>query len=447
MSHLSSSASVVPEERAAVVGIGYVGLTLMCALARAGLRPIGYDIDQDKVDRAGRGEMPFEGAEAALDDLLRDLAGKRAFTTTSAADDLADATAVFIAVETPVDPSDNKPRYRALKAALEGIAPHLSRGVLVVVESTIAPGTMGGLVQPAIDGARGWTVGVDYNLVHCPERVMPSRLLQNISTTDRVVGGATPECALRATAIYEHVTSGALHPTTALAAEISKTAENAYRDVQIAFANELALICEELGADVYEVRELVNSSPGRNVHLPGAGVGGHCIPKDPWLLCAPIEGFQPTLMPSARAINDAMPLHLVKLIQQALDAEGKALSGSIVAVWGAAYLENTDDLRNTPALPCLRALAEAGAQVRLVDPHVDRLEEFEAGSDPIAAATGADAVALVTAHREFAEIDLGTLAGALRTKVLVDGRKVFEPALARDAGLRFLAIGRGPHML
>jgi UDP-N-acetyl-D-mannosaminuronic acid dehydrogenase len=441
----SNPAPAPLEERAAVVGIGYVGLTLLCALARAGLKPIGYDIDAQKVAKAGRGEMPFEGAEPALDDLLADLARQEAFTTTTDPADLADATAVFIAVETPVDPSDNRPRYKALRAALEGIAPHLGRGVLLVVESTIAPGTISGLVEPAIANVRAWTPGVDYNLVHCPERVMPSRLLRNISTMDRVVGGVTPACARRAMAIYEHVTSGTLHPTTALVAEISKTAENAYRDVQIAFANELALICEELGADVYEVRDLVNSSPGRNVHLPGAGVGGHCIPKDPWLLCSPVRGFEPTVMPSARRLNDSMPLHMAGLIGKALEREGRKLAGSVVTLWGASYLENTDDLRNTPALTCARALVSEGAEVRVVDPYVDRLEEFPVSQDALEAAAGADAVGVITAHDAFREVDLGQLRAALRTPVLVDGRRVFEPDAARGAGLRFLAIGRGPH--
>lgn len=435
----------LPAERAAVVGIGYVGLTLLCALARAGFRPIGYDIDSAKVAKAGRGEMPFEGADSALEQLLADLAKGSAFSTTSDPSDLAEATAVFVAVETPVDLSDHKPRYRALRSALESIAPHLARGVLIVVESTIAPGTMSSLVEPAISTARTWTVGTDYNLVHCPERVMPSRLLQNISTMDRVVGGATLRCAQRAMAIYRHITSGTLHATSALAAEISKTAENAYRDVQIAFANELALICEEMGADVYEVRDLVNSSPGRNVHLPGAGVGGHCIPKDPWLLCSSVQRFEPIVMPAARRLNDHMPLHMAQLIGRALAAEGRSLSRSIVTLWGAAYLENTDDLRNTPTVPCARALALEGAEVRVVDPYVNRLEEFVVTSDPLEAATGADAVGIITAHDAFRQVDLSHLAGRLRTPVLVDGRRVFEPEAARAVGLRFLAIGRGPH--
>jgi UDP-N-acetyl-D-mannosaminuronic acid dehydrogenase len=430
------------EERCAVVGIGYVGLTLLCALGRGGLRSVGYDINAEKVEKAGRGEIPFEGADAELEELLREVVAKGMISTTADPAALSEATAVFYAVETPVDPFDNKPKYAALRAALNVTAPHLSPGVLIVIESTIAPGTMSKLVLPAIEHTRGWKVGVDFNLVHCPERVMPSRLVRNISTCDRVVGGVTPACAERALPIYRRITSGKLHPTSALAAEITKTAENAYRDVQIAFANELAMICEELGADVYEVRELVNSSPGRDVHLPGAGVGGHCIPKDPWLLCSSVTEFRPTLMPAARKINDGMPVHVAKLVAQALEAEGRSIPGAVVTLLGAAYLEDTDDVRNAPALTLARKLRDLGAEVRIVDPHVSALEEFPVCPD-LSVAEGSDALAVVTGHTAFKNADLTKLGARMRTRILVDGRNVFSAEAASAAGFRFSGVGRG----
>jgi len=430
------------DERCAVVGIGYVGLTLLCALGRGGLRSVGYDINAEKVEKAGRGEIPFDGADAELEGLLREVVAKRAISTTSYPTALSQASAVFYAVETPVDPSDNKPKYAALRAALNATVPHLSSGVLVVIESTIAPGTMNKLVLPIIEENRGWKVGADFNLVHCPERVMPSRLVRNISTCDRVVGGMTTACAERALRIYRRITSGKLHPTSALAAEITKTAENAYRDVQIAFANELAMICEELGADVYEVRDLVNSSPGRDVHLPGAGVGGHCIPKDPWLLCSSVTEFRPTLMPAARNINDGMPVHVARLVAQALEAEGRSIRGAVVTLLGAAYLEDTDDVRNAPALTLARKLRDLGANVRIVDPHVSTLEEFAVCQD-LSAAEGSDVLAVVTGHAAFRKADLAGLGARMRTRILVDGRNVFSPEAASVAGFRFLGVGRG----
>ncbi len=430
-------------ERVAVVGTGYVGLTLLCALGNAGFSGIGYDINPEKVAKISRGEVPFEGAEPALVELLTELSTAQRITATDDPTLLRQADAVFIAVETPVDDGDHRPRYRALKAALQSIAPHLATGVLVVVESTIAPGTIGSLVLPALQEAIGGTVGEDFFLVHCPERVMPGRLLLNINSYDRVVGGVTPACTARALPIYRRVTSGTLYPTDALTAEIVKTAENAYRDVQIAFANEMALICEELGADVFEVRELVNSSPFRNMHFPGAGVGGHCIPKDPWLLVSAVSDYQTRLLPNARAINDGMPVHLMELAAQALAEEGRTLRGAVVTILGAAYLEETDDTRNAPTLILARRQVQEGAEVRILDPYVSRLDEFSVTGDTAAAIAGSDALVLVTAHAPFKALELAACASQMRTSILVDGRNVFDPAAVQQAGFRYRGIGKG----
>lgn len=440
---MDASTPIPLPERVAVVGIGYVGLTLLCALGQAGFQGIGYDINAERVTAVARGMMPFEGAEPALTALLTALVreGRIRATTDPAA--LRDAEAVFIAVETPVDEADHRPRYAALRAALTDIAPHLAPGVLVVVESTVAPGTTEGLVLPALRQAPGGTVGEDFFLVHCPERVMPSRLLQNLSTCDRVVGGITPACTAHALPIYARLTRGRLYPTHARTAEIVKTAENAYRDVQIAFANELALICEELGADVYEVRDLVNSSPGRQMHLPGAGVGGHCIPKDPWLLVAAVSAYQPRLLPTARAINDGMPLHLAARTRETLTAAGIPLRDATVTLLGAAYLEETDDVRNTPALPLARALVADGMRVRILDPFVAALEEFTVTGDVTEAVTGSDALVVVTAHRQFRTLDWATLAAEMRTPVVIDGRNVVDLEAARAAGFHALGLGKG----
>jgi len=431
----------VESQHVAVVGVGYVGLTLLCALGEAGFAGFGYDIQAEKAARIAAGHIPFEGAEPAMAALLTRLVAAGRITATADPARLRDADAVFIAVETPVDDSDHKPRYHALRAALATIAPHLTPGVLVVIESTIAPGTMHGLVLPVLAAALG-TVGKDFYLVHCPERVMPGKLLQNITTLDRVVGGITPACTARALAIYRHVTSGTLHSTNAHTAEIVKTAENAYRDVQIAFANELALMCEELDADVYEVRTLVNSSPFRQMHLPGAGVGGHCIPKDPWLLCAGVSDYQPRLLPTARAINDGMPLHLVELAAQALAQAGRALTGARVCILGAAYMEETDDLRNTPALPLARRLRELGAEVTVLDPYTEQLAEFPVSGE-LTAIAGSDALILVTAHQAFKTLELPAWAAKMRNAILIDGRNVFDAAVAEAAGFRYAGIGKG----
>jgi UDP-N-acetyl-D-mannosaminuronic acid dehydrogenase len=347
------------------------------------------------------------------------------------------ADVVLIAVETPVEAGDKKPAYRALRGALQDLAPRLRRGAMVVIESTIAPKTMELLVRPLLEEGSGLSATEGFFLVNCPERVMPGKLLANIQNCHRVVGGMTPAAAELAVQLYGHVVQADLDPVDCLTAEMVKTMENAYRDVQIAFANEMALLCEDMGADVWQVRELVNKSPYRAMHLPGAGVGGHCIPKDPWLLIANASpGFQAPLTRAARAVNDGMPLHMADLVVDALREAGRDIKGARVAVLGYAYLENSDDTRNTPSEPLVARLRELGAEVVIHDPYVPAYM-----SDWQELVAGADAAVVMVAHDEYSAIDPATLKAALRTPVLVDGRHVF--AAARLDGLVYRGVGQG----
>jgi UDP-N-acetyl-D-mannosaminuronic acid dehydrogenase len=249
----------------------------------------------------------------------------------------------------------------------------------------------------------------------------------------------SPKAAELAVALYRHVVQADLDVTDCLTAELVKTAENAYRDVQIAFANEVALLCESLGADVWRVRELANKSPGRNMLLPGAGVGGHCLPKDSWLLIANGgDGFQPWLIPAARAVNDSMPLHVAELVRLALAAAGVELAGARVTVLGYAYLENADDARNSPSAVLVEHLRAAGAEVRVHDPWIPAYN-----GDLTQAVAGSDAVVLMVAHDAYRSLDLGDLRRLMRTPVLVDGRKVFVPEQVEAAGFRFYRVGVG----
>ncbi|MBN1661660.1 MAG: nucleotide sugar dehydrogenase, partial [Anaerolineae bacterium] len=343
----------------------------------------------------------------------------------------------LLAVETPVEAETKKPAYRALRSALTDLAPHLSRGTMVIIESTIAPRTMDNIVRPLLEEATGLKVNEDFYLVNCPERVMPGKLLQNIREMHRVVGGMNRDAAELAVQFYRHVVEGDLDPVDCVTAEVVKTAENAYRDVQIAFANEMALICQDLGTDVWQVRELVNKAPYRAMHLPGAGVGGHCIPKDSWLLIAwGSEDLDARLMPTARAVNDAMPLHMVDLARRGLAEAGVALEGARVAVLGYAYLENSDDTRNSPTVPFVEALRAAGAEVVIHDPFV---EEYATDLDEVV--TGADCVAVMVRHDDYLSVDLGTWRDRLSHPIVVDGRHVFDKAQARAAGFTYVGVG------
>lgn len=409
----------------AVIGLGYVGLPVAATLASAGFAVTGIERDAEKVAQVNRGQCPIGGDEPGLAELLAAaVAGGRLRATGDYAA-CRQVRAVLISVETPVD-EQNRPAYTALRSALEALGPFLSRGTLVVIESTIAPGTMRELVQPTLEATSGLRAGLDFYLAHCPERVTPGKLLHNLTHMPRVVGGATPAATAIAVELYRTFVQADLDATDALTAEIVKTAENAYRDVQIAFANEVALLCEDLGANVWTVRQLVNKCPYRAMHLPGGGVGGHCLPKDPWLLIANASpGFQARLIPAARAVNDGMPGHVAELVVDGLRQTGKDIRGARVAILGYAFLENSDDTRNSPSAVLVRRLHELGATAVIHDPYVPAYQ-----GDLGERIKGCDAAVVMVRHAEYLRLDPQALVSLLSSPVVVDARNAFSATAA-----------------
>jgi UDP-N-acetyl-D-mannosaminuronic acid dehydrogenase len=424
--------------RLGIVGLGYVGLPVAASFAAAGFEVAGVERRAGWVAEVNAGRCPIQGKEPGLAELLAQVrASGRLHATTDYAE-LSGCAVVLIAVETPVD-EQRRPNYAALRAVLTGLGPVLRPGALVIVESTLAPGTMQALVAPLLEQATGGTVDRDFYLGHCPERVMPGKLLANLRSQSRVVGGNTPETAAAMVALYRHVVAADLDPVDCVTAELVKTVENAYRDVQIAFANEVALICEAVGADVWRVRELVNKSPSRVMHLPGAGVGGHCIPKDPWLLASGAAPEEPVrLIAAARAINDGMPHHVVALVRDALAAAGRAPAGARIAVLGYSYLEESGDTRNSPSVVVVDALRRLGAEVAVHDPYVPEYQ-----GEVRAALQDADATVVMVRHQEYLALDLAALRGVVRLPVLVDGRRILDPEQARAHGWDYHALGVG----
>ena len=419
-----------------VIGLGYVGLPVACVFAEAGYPVIGVDIQEARVETINAGLSPIEGDEPGLAALLAQVVESGRFQATADYNQLQEADVISINVETPVD-ENNKPRYRALRAALRSLAEVLKPGALVIVESTVAPKTMDDVVMPLLLETTRRQLNHDLFLGHCPERVMPGKLLYNLRNLSRVCGGSSPEVADVMAALYKQVVIGDLDKTDCLTAEIVKTSENAYRDVQIAFANEMALLCESLGADVWQVRELVNKSPGRHMHLPGAGVGGHCIPKDGWLMIANAPAsFEPRIIPTTRQVNDSMPRHMFHLTQKALTTMGVPIDQARVALFGFAYLEDSDDTRNTPSAPLIEMLRRAGAEVRIHDPFVT---EYQGAWQDVA--READVAVFLVAHQQYRDLDLSQLASLLRNPLLVDGRHMFEQQRVAIAGLDYRCVG------
>jgi UDP-N-acetyl-D-mannosaminuronic acid dehydrogenase len=422
-----------------VVGLGYVGLPVACLLASTGLRVVGVDLKAGRVAEINGGKSPILGEEPGLGELLREQVGAGRLRATTDYSELSAADAVLVSVETPVDESDHRPRYQSLARVCEELGAVLAPGTLVIIESTISPGTVARLVIPALERSTGRRAGADFFVGHCPERVMPGRLLRNLTEMSRVVGGQTPAVAARMAQLYGRYVRGDLDQTDVLTAELVKTAENAYRDVNIAFANQVALIAEQVGGDAWKVRELVNKSPGRLMLLPGAGVGGHCIPKDSWLLAAAApEDVGAPLLEVARALNEGMPGHVADLALQLMSEHGLEHDGAVVAVLGYAYLEDSDDVRHSPSAVTVAALEAAGCQVRVHDPYVP---EYQGDLDAVAA--GADCAVVMVAHSQYRALEPAWLAARLRHPLLVDGRHVFGPEALRAAGLQHRTVGAG----
>jgi UDP-N-acetyl-D-mannosaminuronic acid dehydrogenase len=415
-----------------VIGLGYVGLPAACVIAEAGFNVTGIDIDAKRVEMINSGQSPIAGDEPGLASLLTRVIDSKRLRASTSHKDLAKADIVLICVDTPVE-ADHKPRFGALKSACQSLGAVLKKGALVIVESTVAPGTIDTIVRPALESATGGIAGERFHLGHCPERVMPGKLLRNMRTMNRVCGGSSPEVADAMVALYSTYVEGDLDPADCLTAELVKTAENAYRDVSIAFANQLAVICEVVGGDVWRVRELVNKVPGRYVLLPGGGVGGHCIPKDSWLLATPLgAAAEESLLGIARLVNDSMPAHVADLVGELAEPKSK------VAVLGYAYLENSDDTRNSPSAALKAVLEERGYEVSVHDPFVHQY-----AGDVMQALRGADCAVVMVAHSAYRELDLGLAAEEMRRAQMVDARALFKAEALKAAGFKSRTIGVG----
>ncbi len=431
----------MPRKRIAVVGLGYVGLPLACLFAEKGFGAIGIDTDAAKVDLVGRGQSPFPGKEPGLAELLCKVVRDGRLVATSDLEECGKAKAVFICVDTPID-EDKCPVLDFLKKAVGDVGKELRNGMLVSVESTLPPGTMQKVVIPLLEKSSGLKAGRNFFILYCPERINPGRSIESLKKNERVIGSIDSRSLKKGLEYYSAITEAELHPTDLLTAEIVKTVENAYRDVQIAFANEVALVCEELGADAYEVRRLVNTSPFRDMHFPGSGVGGHCLTKDSWLLASALPEKCPPLISAARAINDSMPDHLASLATEALRETGRRARGSKITILGLAFRRDLGDTRNSPALPILDRFRRI-AQVAVHDPYAQGSRGLSVVRDVYAALEGSDCAIFVTDHSEYGSMDLGRMAKVMRTRIIVDGRNIFDAEECRRRGFVYKGIGKG----
>jgi len=423
----------------AVCGIGYVGLPVALLFVKKGYDVVGVDVDEDRVKKINRGFCPIKGREPGLGVLLKESLAKKSFRVTTNPEDYRDRDVMIVAVQTPVESKTNEPKYEHLKKALEVIAPLMKKGVLVVIESTIAPTTMEKVVAITLEKESGLHLNRDFMLANCPERVMPGRLLYNLTHYDRLVGAFNFKAGKLVKKLYEEVLGVRVDITDPLTAEIVKSGENAYRDVQIAFANEMALICEAYGADVWQVRELLNKCPYRQMHSPGAGVGGHCLPKDSWLLISGAKDLIETkLIPLARRINDFMPSHMFDLLKNALAETGKDISEAKIVILGYTYDANSDDTRNSPTASLVNILGQNNVEFVIQDPYV---KEYKISLKKVL--KGAGAIILMTSHDQYKKIKLKQLKLLMvKSKpIIIDGRNCFDKIQAQKLGFIYKGVG------
>lgn len=430
--------------RLAVIGLGHVGLPVASVFASRGYSVIGTDIRKEVVDAIS--SLKLDTHEPGLGDMTeRAVKTGKLKTSVDTIAAAKQADIVLVCVQTPLVES-GRPDLRYLKSATRKIAKGLSKGNLVVVVSTVPPGTMKNLVAEILEQESGLKCSHDFWLAYSPERILPGNAIQELVENDRLVGGFDSRSAELAAELFKTVTRGKIPLTDVLSAELAKLAENTFRDVNIAFANELALICEKMGADVLEVIRLANTHPRVTIHKPGCGVGGPCLTKDPYLLLHPTGGtkLRSPLIEHSRKVNDHMATHIADLVVEALKQAGKKAENSKITVLGAAYKAEVADTTDSPSERITHSLLKIGADVTIYDPYTAENFGAKAAKDVENALNGADCLVIATDHNAFKRLDLEKAKSLMHTPpIIVDGKRIIDPRKAEAQGFIYYGVGIG----
>ena len=407
-----------------VVGLGYIGLPTAAFIASKGVKVTGVDVNQTYVDSINRGEVPF--VEPGFDTLLKEVVDKGLLVAQA---EQVPADAYIVCVPTPFKGDNHEVDTKYIASAVDAMVQHLRPGVLVVLESTSPPGTTKWMAEYIIEKRPDLSLeeGAENAIyvAHCPERVLPGQIMEEMENNDRVIGGLTPRGTEMARDLYATFCSAQLLTTEATTAEMAKLTENSFRDVNIAFANELSLICDRLGIDVWELIELANHHPRVNILNPGPGVGGHCIAVDPWFIVSAVPE-EAKMVRLARETNDAKPDFVLNKVAEAVEKK----PGASITALGLAFKADIDDLRESPALDIAVRLAEKypSKQLKIVEPNVTTLPKALADmdnaelTDLATAIDSADIVVLLVDHSEFKALDTSSLLG----KSVIDTRGIFR---------------------
>lgn len=424
-----------------VIGLGQVGLPTALTFSNAGFITTGHDINQNLLDLLEKGKSPFE--EHGLNNLLKKCLDSKKFFTEKKLEDLVkNSDILIVCVATPIT-NDVRPNLSALENVSKSISELNLQGKLVLVESSIPPYTFEELIMPEI--TKKHAIGKNVWTAFVPERLSPGEAITGIKTTPRVIGRVDDASGVLAKSLYQNIVEAEILTTPVKIAEISKLVENTFRDVNVALANEIGLICENYGVDFTELKKVCNSHPRVNLLDPGPGVGGPCLPKDPYLLLNPRghNTIQSNLITHARKTNDQIPFHVIDLIKKGLNGINKNFSNSCILVLGVTYKANVSDTRYSPASKIIPNLIEKGAKVLVYDPFSEENFGGTLTANIWDSISESDLILVLTDHLEFRSLSLEKISEKMKTPLIVDCRRIFDKSKAENLKINYVGIGLG----
>lgn len=436
--------------RITVVGIGRIGLPTALSFASSGFPTIGVDINQNLVQMINSSNFPLKD-EPEFDKIFDNVTKSKKFeATTEIIQAVPKSNFIILSLPTPMD-KNNVPDYSALISVGKSLNKLLLPGSVVVVESTIEPGFVENELIPLIEGSdHKLKIGQDFIAASCPETANPGEIHRDFKRIPRLVGGSDERTTAIVSEIYKHVFGvEIIKMPDCKTANAAKLTANVFRDVNIAFVNELAILFENLGIDIMKVLEACDKKYNFETHYPGAGVGGPCLPVNSYQILNSARGMENNgmlrIIRAARETNESMPYHVVELLLDALNEAGKSVKGSTIALLGLSYKPNVKDMQLSPAEAIIRRLDQLQANLKIYDPYFKNTEVFshKTESDLISTITNADGAIIITAHNEFCNIDPSLFGTKMKTPVVIDSRGIIELKSAKKAGLILKGIGRG----
>lgn len=391
-----------------IVGQGYIGLPTAALFTRSDCEVVGVDVNEEIINNLNKGKIHIE--EPGIAEIIKNAIDNKRYHA-SLTPEKADA--FIITVPTPYIAENYSCDLSYVIEACNEILPFIEKGNTVIVESTIAPMSTDDVIKPIFEKA-GYTIGKDLYLAHCPERVLPGKIIEELIHNDRIIGGITPECSKKASEVYGQFVEGELMLTEAKTAELSKCMENTYRDVNIALANELAKICAEIGVNALDVIKMANKHPRVNLHSPGPGVGGHCLAIDPYFIYAKAPETA-KIIKLARDTNNSMPQFVYENVC-------KIVPNGKISIFGVSYKGNTGDDRESPAYEIISLLENKGYEIAIYEPHIER-ENFVDFNEAI---EGSNLILILADHNEFKEMDYEVIKDKMETPIIFDTKNIIE---------------------